>query len=213
MWMSTARRTCKPVLLVLVVVTSIYFPHSFAVGGDSLSREPEFSGYLVKRVNGKQHHVQVFGKGDRLRLEYKYAIRTELGFAAIEIIRVDLSEVWYLLPQQRELLVMPLTRETIPIGAQLVGETQRTLIGPAVVADRPAQLFDIRTELHGIEERFYEWVDEEMGVVLKLVNQDHDWSFQYERIRKSPQPARYFDEPPGYQKRQASIERGAKGKG
>lgn len=213
MWMSTARRTCQPVLLVLAVVTSICFPLSFVEGGDVLSRELDFSGRLVKRVNGKQYQAQVFGKGDRLRLEYKYAVRTELGFAAIEIVRTDLAEVWYVLPQQRELLVLPLTEETIPLGPTLVGETQRTRIGSAVVADRPTQLFDIRAEQHGREERFYEWVDEEMGIVLKLVNQDQDWSFQYERIRRSPQPAIYFEEPPGYQKRRGSTERGVKGKG
>ncbi|MFO0699822.1 MAG: hypothetical protein U0236_11375 [Nitrospira sp.] len=191
--------------LVLLVALSICSLFSFVEGGDTLCRELGFSGRLLKRVDRKEHQAQVFGKGDRLRLEYKYAVRTERGFAAIEIIRADLAEVWYVLPQQRELLVMPLTEEIIPIGPRLVGETTRTLIGPAVVTDRPTQLFDIRTERHGREERFYEWVDDEMGIVLKLVNQDRDWSFQYERIRSSPQPAVYFEEPPGYQKRQGST--------
>lgn len=192
-------------LLVLVVATLICVSLSIVEGGDTPSPEVEFSGRLVKRVDGKQHQAQVFGKGDRLRLEYKYAVRTERGFAAIEIIRLDLSETWYVLPQQRELLIMPLTEEVIPIGPRLAGETNRTLIGPALVADRPTKLFDIRTERLGREERFYEWVDEEMGIVLKLVNQDRDWSFQYERIRKSPQPAIYFEEPPGYVKRRGST--------
>lgn len=192
--------------LVLLVAISICFLFSFVEGGETLSRELGFSGRLLKRVDGKEHQAQVFGKGDRLRLEYKYAIRTERGFAAIEIIRADLAEMWYVLPQQRELLVMPLTEEIMPIGPRLVGETNRTLIGSAVVIDRPTQLFDIRTEREGREERFYEWVDDEMGIVLKLVNQDRDWSFQYERIRRSPQPAVYFDEPPGYQKRRGSAD-------
>lgn len=201
MWMWTARRTVQVMLLVLGTTTSISFPLSCVVAGDTVPRELEFSGRFVKRVDGKQHQAQIFGKGDRLRLEYKYAVRTERGFAAIEIIRVDLGEVWYVLPQQRELLVVPLTQEIVPRDPRLVGETSRTLIGPAVVADRPAQLFDVRTEQHGHEERFYEWVDEDMGIVLKLVNQDRDWLFQYERIRRSPQPAIYFEGPPGYKKR------------
>lgn len=74
-----------------------------------------------------------------------------------------------------------------------------------MVADRPARLFEVQTERHGRGERFYEWVDEEMDIVLKLVSQDRDWSFQYERIRKSPQPAMYFEEPPGYKKRVSST--------
>lgn len=57
----------------------------------------EFSGSLIKTVKGKHYQAQVFAKGDRLRLEYKYAIRTERGYAAIEIIRLDKLETWYLL--------------------------------------------------------------------------------------------------------------------
>lgn len=52
----------------------------------------EFSGLLVKTVKGRQYHAQVFAKGNRVRLEYKYAVRTERGYAAIEIIRLDKSE-------------------------------------------------------------------------------------------------------------------------
>lgn len=195
------RRAYNPVLLVLIAVVSVWFPRLVVEGGDTFPPEPEFSGRLVVSVNGKQRQAQVFGKGDRLRLEYKYAVRTERGFAAIEIIRPDYAEVWYVLPQQRELLVMPLAEDIIPTRPKLSGETTRTLIGPAMVADRPARLFDVQTERHGRGERFYEWVDEEMDIILKLVSQDRDWSFQYERIRKSPQPAMYFEGPPGYKKR------------
>lgn len=42
-------------------------------------------------------------KMDRVRLEYKYAIRTKRGYAAIKIIRLDKSETWYLLVQQKKL--------------------------------------------------------------------------------------------------------------
>ncbi len=199
------RRAYNPVLLVLIAVVSVWFPRLVVEGGDTFPPEPEFSGRLVVSVNGKQRQAQVFGKGDRLRLEYKYAVRTERGFAAIEIIRPDYAEVWYVLPQQRELLVMPLAEDIIPTRPKLSGETTRTLIGPAMVADRPARLFEVQTERHGRGERFYEWVDEEMDIVLKLVSQDRDWSFQYERIRKSPQPAMYFEEPPGYKKRVSST--------
>lgn len=38
-----------------------------------------------------------------MRLEYKWAILTERGYAAIEIIRLNKSEALYLLAQQKEL--------------------------------------------------------------------------------------------------------------
>ena len=170
----------------------------------------EFSGSLVKTVKGRQYHAQVFAKGDRVRLEYKYAIRTERGYAAIEIIRLDKSETWYLLAQQKELLVTGLDPEDLlPIRPALPGERDRILVGDATAAGRATQLFEVQTDHHGRVERFYEWVDLDTGVVLKLVSRDREWSFEYERFRLSPQPAYYFEEPPGYKKRMtATVPRG-----
>ncbi len=166
----------------------------------------EFSATLVKQVNGKRYQAQVFAKGDRLRLEYKYAVRTERGYAAIEIIRLDQAETWYLLAQQKELLVAPIDPDDVlPMQAALPGERERTSVGEAVAAGRPAELFEVQTDRHGRVERFYEWVDKETGIVLKLVSRDRDWSFEYERLRLSLQPAYYFDEPPGYKKRTSTV--------
>ncbi|MDP1946501.1 MAG: hypothetical protein Q8L77_03285 [Nitrospirota bacterium] len=166
----------------------------------------EFSGVLVKKIKGKQYQAQVFAKGDRLRLEYKYAIRTERGYAAIEIIRLDKSETWYLLAQQKEFLVTGLDPDDLlPVSQALPGEQARILVGDATAAGRTAKLFEVQTDHHGLVERFYEWVDVETGVVLKLVSRDREWSFEYERFRLSPQPAYYFDEPQGYKKRMTAI--------
>ena len=191
-----------PLLLVLLFGPLTWLLTNSAIANDTISSRHEFSGSITKRVNGKKYQAQVFAKGDRLRLEYKYAIRTEHGYAAIEIIRLDQSEAWYLLAQQRELLVTPLDHDDVlPMQASLPGERQRTLVGDATAAGRAAQLYEVQTDRHGRIERFYEWVDLEAGIVLKLVSRDRDWSFEYERIRWSPQPSYYFDEPPGYKKR------------
>ncbi len=163
---------------------------------------PEFSGTLVKWVDGKSYQAQVFAKGDRLRLEYKYALKTEYGYSAIEIIRLDRSESWYLLAQRREFLVTPLDPDdALPIRPVLPGERSRTPVGEAMAAGRAAQLFEVGVDRNGRAEQLYEWVDRETGVVLKLVSRNRDWSVQYERFRVSPQPDYYFEEPPGYKKR------------
>lgn len=189
-------------LLMLLFGSSTWLLTNSAIANEAISSRQEFSGSITKRVNGKKHQAQVFAKGDRLRLEYKYAIRTDYGYAAIEIIRLDQSEAWYLLAQQRELLVTPLDPDDVlPMQASLPGERERTLVGDATVAGRAAQLYEVQTDRHGRIERFYQWVDLETDIVLKLVSRDRDWSFEYERIRWSPQPSYYFDEPPGYKKR------------
>ncbi|TKS61055.1 MAG: hypothetical protein EWM72_00824 [Nitrospira sp.] len=125
------------------------------MAGDTLPIQSEFSGTIIKQVNGKKYQVQVFAKGDRLRLEYKYAIRTDFGYAAIEIIRLDQSETWYLLAQQKELLVTPLDPDDVlPMRPELPGERSRTVVGDATVASRAAQLFEIQTDQRGRAERF-----------------------------------------------------------
>ncbi|THJ18896.1 MAG: hypothetical protein CAF45_016365 [Nitrospira sp. CG24E] len=174
----------------------------YAAVADAAIPSIEFSGSLVKTVKGRRYHAQVFAKGDRVRLEYKYAVRTGYGYAAIEIVRLDKSETWYLLAQQKELLVTGLNQDDLlPIRPTLPGERDRLLVGDATVAGRATQLFEVQTDHHGRVERFYEWVDLDTGVVLKLVSRDREWSFEYERFRPSPQPAYYFEEPPGYRKR------------
>jgi len=202
MWTCLAQRSQILVFLVLLFSASVLSPAFAEKSSEAIPIQAEFSGTIIKQVNGKKYQAQVFAKGDRLRLEYKYAIRTDHGYAAIEIIRLDQSETWYLLAQQKELLVTPLNPDDVlPIRSMLPGERSRTLVGDATAAGRPAQLYEVQTDRDGRAERFFEWLDKESGIVLKLVSQDRDWSFEYVRIRLSPQPAYYFDEPPGYRKR------------
>jgi len=171
------------------------------LGPSPPSQQAEFSGSLVKRVEGRRSEAQVFAKGDRLRLEYKYAVKTELGYSSIEIIRLDKHESWFLLAQRRQILPVPIKSEdTLPIQPALPGEIQRTLVGDATTIGRPSKLYEVRVDYNGRNERFYEWVDVETGVLLKLVSQDRDWSIEYLRIRFSPQPDYYFDEPAGYKR-------------
>ena len=199
-------------LLASTVATTLWIPPVPAAAEKNIAHPSEFSGSIIKQVNGKKYQAQVFAKGDRLRLEYKYAIRTDYGYAAIEIIRMDLSETWFVLAQQKELLVTPLDPDDVlPMQPTLPGERGRALVGEATAVGRPAQLYEVQTDRHGRMEQWFEWVDVETGMVLKLVSRDRDWSFVYERIRWSPQPSEYFNEPPGYRKRQAATVRGQQG--
>jgi hypothetical protein len=183
-----------------------------ASNGPRSTQAIEFSASLVKRVEGRRFEAQVFAKSDRIRLEYKYAIKTELGYSSIEILRLDKRESWFLLAQRRQILSVPLKPEEIlPIQPTLPGEQSRTLIGDAITIGRASRLYEVRVDYNGRSERFYEWVDVEAGVVLKLVSQDRDWAIEYLRFRLSPQPDYYFEEPVGYQRwvpKSATQERG-----
>ena len=211
--MSTGQKWNAQAVWLVLLANALVWPLVAAPAADAPITNPhEFSGTLIKQVNGKKYQAQVYAKGDRLRLEYKYAIRTDYGYAGIEIIRLDLIEAWYLLAQQKELLVTPLDPDDVlPIEPTLPGELRRTFVGEATVIDRAAQLYEVQTDRHGRLEQWYEWVDVETRIVLKLVSRDRDWSFAYERIRWSQQPAQYFNEPLGYQRRPVPTVRGQRG--
>ncbi len=196
----------------IILAAMLWGPAVSAVAETHTASAYEFSGTIIRQVNGKRSQAQVFAKGDRLRLEYKYAILTDYGYAAIEIIRLDRAEAWYLLAQRKELLVTPLdSDDVLPMHPVLPGERSRTLVGEATAVGRVAELYEVQTDRHGRLEQWYEWVDAERGMVLKLVSRDRDWSFAYERIRWSPQPMDYFNEPPGYRKRPTATVRGQRG--
>lgn len=170
-----------------------------AASADSTPGPIEFSASLVKRVEGRRFEAQVFAKHDRIRLEYKYAVKTELGYSSIEIIRLDQRESWFVLAQRRQILPVPVKPEEIlPIQPSLPGEKSRTLVGDAITVGRPSELYEVMVDYNGRNERFYEWVDVETKLVLKLVSQDRDWSIEYVRLRFSPQPDYYFEVPTGY---------------
>ena len=198
----TSRLRAQAVFAYLALSILSDIAVSPAWSGESPTPAIEFSGTLIKQVEGRRHQAQVFAKRDRIRLEYKYALKTDYGYAAIEIVRLDKAETWYLLAQRKELLVTSVDPDDVlPVQPALPGEKERVLVGDATAVGRPAQLFEVQTDRHGRVERFFEWVDVEAGIVLKLVSRDRAWSVEYERIRFSPQPEYYFDEPPGYKKR------------
>lgn len=188
-------------LLSLCLPTGLRAADQAGTPESPVAQQAEFSASLVKRVEGRRFEAQVFAKGDRLRLEYKYAVKTELGYSSIEIIRLDKGESWFLLAQGRQILPVPIKSDDIlPIQPGLPGEKRRALVGDATTIGRPSKLYEVGVEYNGWSERFYEWVDVETGIVLKLVSQDREWSVEYLRIRFSPQPAYYFDEPTGYKR-------------
>ncbi|MGZ8393214.1 MAG: hypothetical protein ACXWWJ_00460 [Nitrospira sp.] len=188
-------------LLSLCLPTGLRAADQPGILESPIAQQAEFSASLVKQVEGRRFEAQVFAKGDRLRLEYKYAVKTELGYSSIEIIRLDKGESWFLLAQRRQILSAPVKSDDIlPIQPGLPGEKSRALVGDATTIGRPSKLYEVRVDYNGRNERFYEWVDVETGVVLKLVSQDREWSVEYLRIRFSPQPAYYFEEPTGYKR-------------
>ena len=199
---SCVRRLGELVFGVLVV-TVLCFPWELALPGSQhiSGHSPiEFSARLVWKSGGRLAKAQVFVKKDRYRIEPVGGIRTELGYADITIVRLDEQKIWFVFSQRRMVLSVPLTSDyLLPFSMLLEGEINRTLIGDSMVGDRAAELYDVVVkDRFGRLERFFEWIDRERTILLKLLSQDRDWFVEYRHIRLSPQSDYFFEAPLGY---------------
>ena len=79
MWIRLARKAQALVFLGLFLSASIWSPDHLAMAGDTLPIQAEFSGPDLKQANGKKDQAQVSARGDRLRLEFKCAIRIDFA--------------------------------------------------------------------------------------------------------------------------------------
>lgn len=163
--------------------------------------ELEFSAKVIQRSEGRLREAQLFVKRDRYRLEHRSGVRTDLGYAGVSIVRLDKQEVWFLLSQSRQFLVVPIRPDhRLPLTSRLEGETSRLLIGDASSAGRPARLYEVTIAHTGGVERYYEWVDLEQDLPLKLMSLDRDWSVEYQHVVFSKQADYYFEVPLGYRR-------------
>jgi len=173
----------------------------------------EFSARLVWKTGGRIAKAQLFVKNDRYRIEPSGGIRTELGYAGVTIVRLDEQKTWYVFSQRRMVVSVPLTSDyLLPFSVQLEGETSRTVIGESVVGDQPALLYEVVVQNRfGQAERFFEWVDPDRNILLKLLSQDRDWFVEYHHVVLSPQPDYFFEPPLGYrtiEAQEAQVPRG-----
>ncbi|WNM58201.1 hypothetical protein [Candidatus Nitrospira allomarina] len=203
-------------LVCAIFGTVAWFP--LAWGFTSSSNFPhngpkEFSARLMWKTGGRIANAQLFVKNDRYRIEPAGGIRTELGYASILIIRLDEQKTWYVFSQRRMIVSVPLTLDyLLPFSAKLEGETSRTVIGESVVGDQSALLYDVEVQdRFGQLERYFEWVDPQREILLKLLSQDRDWFVEYRHVVVSSQPDYYFEAPLGYriiEAQEAPIPRG-----
>ncbi len=213
-------RTCDKkfagFVLCAIFGTVAWFPLAWGSAGSSTfphNGPTEFSARLMWKTGGRIANAQLFVKNDRYRIEPAGGIRTELGYASVLIIRLDEQKTWYVFSQRRMIVSVPLTLDyLLPFSVKLEGETSRTAIGESVVGDQPALLYDVEVkDRFGQLERYFEWVDPQREILLKLLSQDRDWFVEYHHVVLSSQPDYYFEAPLGYriiEAQEAPIPRG-----
>ncbi len=159
----------------------------------------EFSADYVTRVNGKTKRAQIYVKEDRLRLEHRGGILTDLGYAGVSIFRVDKQTVWLLVSKRRQYLSLPLHKEQVPpLSETLDGETSRKMMGEEILGGHRATLYEVIVGAEPRIERYYQWVSMEHRLPLRILSRDRDWAVEYEHVVFSKQPDYFFEVPLGY---------------
>lgn len=204
---------CGRILLSLCAACAVTTVHG--AGGEPTApadrppRPLEFSAKAIWRTEGEIRDALVFVKGDRYRIEHRGGVRTDLGFAGVSIVRRDRGELWYVFSQRRVYVAVPLRpAHLLPFDRELEGEISRSFIGKAMTGGRPAELYEVVVERYGRREGFFQWIDVESGLLLKLVSKQREWSVEYEHVVFSTQPTYYFEVPRGYRRVEAQ-EQGA----
>lgn len=164
----------------------------------------EFSAKVIWRIEGSARDALLYVKGDRYRIEHRGGVRTDLGYAGVSIVRQDLGELWYVFSQRRLYVAVPLRpAHLLPFDTKLEGEISRSLIGEATTGGRQAKLYEVVVQRYGRREGFFQWIDAENRLLLKLVSKHRDWSVEYEHVVFSTQPDYYFEVPRGYRRVEA----------
>lgn len=186
--------------LCCAIVMLMFAPQAISA---LLSRETneqfEFSARMISQIGGRQSQAQLYVQGNKYRIEPQAGISTALGYAGVSIVRFDKREVWLVLSRRRQVLVVPAQREDrLLLAPELEGETKREFVGPSKAGGRDARLYELEVNRGGEVERYYEWVDAEHGLILKLMSQDRAWLLMYDHVRFNPQPGYFFESPLGY---------------
>jgi len=163
----------------------------------------EFSAKMVLRKQGQDVLGRIFVKGGKMRQEFL----DDRGHT-ITIVRRDKRRVWVILPFENTYVEMPL-------GIHLPGQFLQ--IPPEAISKRQVcteemggyQVDRVEVTLRGgplgtTRQTF--WVAPKLGLPIKTVTADRQYSVEYRDIQEKKLEDRLFEVPPGYRKSSKSSD-------
>jgi len=181
--------------LVFVVVLALAAPLS--AGG------AEFSAKMVLRQNGQDVLGKIYVKDGKMRQDFL----DDRG-QTITIVRRDKHRVWVILPADNTYVEMPL-------GLHLPGQFLQ--IPPEAMSKRQVcseelggfQVDRIEVTLRGgplgTTRQTY-WVAPKLGLPIKTITADHQYSVEYRDIQEKKLEDKLFEVPPGCRKASTSCD-------
>jgi hypothetical protein len=134
---------------------------------------------------------KIFVAGDRTRMD--------LAESTI-ITRLDKKAVYILLPTKMYMEQALGPEYAASVGEKLPGEISREQVGEEEVGGRRAGKFKVTYVLDGKEDVVFQWIDDKLGVPVKMTSPDGSWSLEYTNVKPGPQPGELFEVPEDYSK-------------
>lgn len=162
-----------------------------------LAAAAEFSAQMVVKDGDKIMPGKIYVQDGKMRQEFL----DEAG-QTVTIVRPDKKVIWVLMPQEKTYFEMPLKARLPGQFIQIPPEAlQKRLLGTETVNGYVANKFEVtvRGGKEGMMKQTI-WEAQKLGVPIKAVCGERDFSIEYRNIKEGPVAARLFNLPPGFKK-------------
>jgi outer membrane lipoprotein-sorting protein len=156
----------------------------------------QFSALLMLKDGQKVMPGKIYVRDDMMRQEF-----TDEEGQTITIVRRDKKVIWVILPQQRTYMELPLKTRLPGQFIQIPPNAlQKRLVGKDRVCGYEAEKYEVTVPGGSGLEKQTIWVVPKLGLPVKLVCTQRNFSLEYKSIREGPVPERLFALPQGYQR-------------
>jgi hypothetical protein len=156
----------------------------------------QFSAQMLIKDGEKVVPGKICVQDGKLRQEF-----SDAAGQTITIVRPDKKVIWFIMPQERAYVEMPLKKKLPGQFIQVPNEAlSKRLVGKETVAGYEAEKYQVTVREGGGPEIQMIWVATKLGAPVKMTSRGGNFSVEYQSIKEGPQADRLFDLPPGYKK-------------
>ncbi len=152
----------------------------------------DFSADMVSTTNEGTFKGKIYVSKDRVRMEVPQSVT---------ITRMDKKVLWILMPAEKMYMEQPFDPRNIVVATEKVpGEIERKLIGKESVNGKMTDKYSVVSEVDGMKESVFQWIDPASKIPIKTMAQDGSWTMEYQNMSMGSEPDSLFEIPAGYQK-------------
>lgn len=156
----------------------------------------QFSAQMMIKDGEKVVPGRIYVQEGKMRQEF-----SDAEGQTITIVRPDKKAIWFIMPQERAYVEMPLKKKLPGQFIQVPAEAQaKRLVGKETVDGYEAEKYQVMVRGGGDPEIQIIWVATKLGTPVKMTSRGGNFSVEYKSIKEGPQADRLFDLPPGYKK-------------